>query len=713
MTENVFQIDQTIAVTRLGQLSSGETELFTGGSEVVSTDAGMAYVTNGAQGRIDVFDLASQERTTSFDLTGIAFFDGVQSVAVSGGLVAAAVARAGAAGEAMTGVIALFDTEGTLLNTIEVGHLPDMVTFSPDGTTILVANEGEPTGGENPVGSVSIISGLDMPATASATTLGFDAFDGQESDLLAQGILLEPGVSVSADLEPEYIAVSPDGTQAWVTLQEANAYAVIDLTSNSITAIRSFGLVDRSLPENALDASNRDDAINLQTYNNLFGMRQPDGITAFETGGQLYFVTANEGDARDDTETRVNDMLLDPTAFPDAATLQDNAELGRLHARSDLGDTDGDGDYDQIYHYGSRSFTIYDAAGGIVFDSASMLSRLIADIRPDLFNQDDGEFDGRSDDKGVEPEAVTVGEVEGRMMLFVGLERDNGVVVFDISTPANPTYVTYIDSQAAGNLSPETIAFVSAEDSLTGNAQILIAYEGDGNTALYDLDDVTVQTGTNGNDTLIGTAMDDRLYGLDGIDRLNGGDGDDLLVGGTSLYDGGDLLFGGAGNDTILGGVGNDSLYGMDGDDVMSGGLDGDFLAGQNGNDTLSGGAMGDSLFGNDGDDFLNGGYGHDQIVTGAGADRVYHAGVAGHGSDWIADFEAADTLVFGGGTATAADFLVQTTQTVGAGQELVSEAFVTYRPTGQILWALVDGADLAHLNLTIAATGETFDLLA
>ncbi len=677
MPEVAFQADATVAITRLGQLSSGETDLFTGGSEVVSTDAGMAYVTNGAQGRIDVFDLSTQERTTSFDLTGTAQYDGVQSVAVSGGLVAAAVAREADDGSAMNGVVMLFSTDGTLVNTIEVGNLPDMVTFSPDGTTLLVANEGEPTGGSNPAGSVSIIRGLDVPATATATTLGFEAFDGTEADLLAQGILLEPGVSVSADLEPEYIAVSPDGTQAWVSLQEANAYAVIDLTTNAITDIRSFGLIDRSLEENALDASNRDDAINLQTYDNLFGMRQPDAITAFEIDGQLYFATANEGDARDDTETRVNDMVLDATAFPDAAALQENDVLGRLHARTDLGDTDGDGDYDQIYHYGSRSFTIYDAAGTIVFDSASMLSRLIADIRPDLFNQDDGDFDDRSDDKGVEPEAITVGEVEGRMMLFVGLERDNGVVIFDITDPSAPSYVNYIDGQAQGNISPETIAFISAEDSLTGNAQILIAYEGDGNTVLYELDDITAQTGTDAADVLIGTAMDDSLSGLDGADTLNGGAGDDLIVGGSSDVDLADVVYAGAGNDTV------------------------------------SGGAMADLLFGNDGDDFLNGGFGHDQLHGGAGADRFYHAGAAGHGSDWVADFAAEDTLVFGGTADGADDFVVHFAQTTGAGDAGVSEAFVTNAATGQILWALVDGAELDQLNLLVGATGETFDLLA
>ncbi|SER04063.1 choice-of-anchor I family protein [Thalassovita taeanensis] len=706
------QPDETIAITRLGELQSGETELFTGGSEVVSTDAGMAYVTNGAQDWIDVFDLTTQERVNTFDLSGIANYDGVQSVAVSGGLVAAAVAREAADGSAMNGVVALFDVEGALLATLEVGNLPDMVTFTPDGSRILVANEGEPTDDGNPAGSVSVISGLDTPAAATVTTLGFDAFNGQEADLLAQGILLEPGVSVSADLEPEYIAVSPDGTTAWVTLQEANAYAVIDLTTNTITELRGLGLVDHSLAENAIDASDRDGAINLQTYENLYGMRQPDSITAFESGGVLYFATANEGDARDDTESRIKDLNLDPTAFPNADILQENENFGRLNVRSDLGDADGDGDYDALYAYGGRSFTIYSADGEIVFESGALLSQLIAEIHPDLFNQDEGEFDKRSDNKGIEPEAITVGEVEGRMMLFVGLERDSGVMVFDITDPAAPAYVNYIDSEAEGNVSPETIAFISADESTTGTAQILIAYEGDGNTAIYGLDDITVQTGTADADRLVGTAMDDRLSGLDGADTLNGGAGDDLIIGGATDADLSDLVFAGAGDDTVSGGAGNDRIFGMEGSDNLQGDAGGDFIAGQAGNDTISGGTLGDTLFGNDGDDFLNGGFGYDQMVGGAGADRFYHAGTTGHASDWIADFEATDTLVFGGTADAADDFVVQLAETAAAGQEGVAEAFVTYRDSGQILWALVDGAELDQINLTVAATGETFDLL-
>ncbi|MEQ8900453.1 MAG: choice-of-anchor I family protein [Roseovarius sp.] len=479
LDENQPKLEASIAA----ELLSGETELFTGGAEVVSVDGDRTYVTNGAQDRIDVFSTATGEKLAEFDLSVVEGFDGVQSVAAKDGVVAAAIS---VTPEDQNGIVAIFDSEGTLLNTVEVGNLPDMLTFTPDGNKILVANEGEPVDGTDPLGSVSIIDLTGGVEEATALTLDFTAFDGQEDALSEAGVLLQPGNSVSEDLEPEYITVLPDGETAWVALQEANAYAVIDLTTNEITDIRSFGLIDRSLPGNELDASNRDDAINLQNYDNLFGMRQPDAITSIEIGGETFILTANEGDARDDTEARVKDLTLDPTAFPNAEILQLDENLGRLNVRSDIGDTDGDGDFDRLYHYGSRSFTIYNAAGDVVFDSGSQFSKLIAEIRPDLFNQDEGDIDDRSDDKGVEPEAIAAGEVDGRYYAFVGLERDNGIMVFDITDPSAPVFDQYIDSEANGNISPETIQFIPASESATGEAQIAVAYEGDGNTVIYD-----------------------------------------------------------------------------------------------------------------------------------------------------------------------------------------------------------------------------------
>ncbi|ETW13039.1 alkaline phosphatase [Roseivivax marinus] len=695
--------DASIRIRFEGLLESGETELFTGGSEVVSAGDGLAFVTNAAQDQIDVFDIASTEKVNTFDLTEIEGYAGVQSVAVKNGVVAAAVNVEDADGNAVNGVVAVYTTDGTLIDTVEVGNLPDMVTFTADGARILVANEGEPTDSGNPQGSVSVIevpADLAAGTELTATTLDFTAFDGMEDELLARGVLLEPGVPVSQDLEPEYITVLPDGETAWVSLQEANAYAVIDLATLEVTDIRSFGLVDRS--EVPLDASNDDNAINIRTYDNLFGMRQPDAIASFEVDGATHVVSANEGDARDDTETSVEDITLDPEAFPNAELLQQERLLGNLDIRSDLGDTDGDGDYDQLYHYGSRSFTVYDEAGEIVFDSGAQFSRLIAEIRPDLFNQDEGEFDQRSDNKGVEPEAIEVGMVDGRMLVFVGLERDSGIFVYDLSTPSEPSFVTYIDSEARGNISPEVIDFVSAEDSADGTAKILVSYEGDGNTAVYSVSGINpgVQLSAgDGGELLVGTALDDdltggagadSLFGQTGADVIEGGDGDDLIGGGAGrdVIDGGagdDMIGGGVGNDMIDGGAGddtigaggrNDTVDGGFGDDVIAGGTGTDLINGGQGadtigggfqDDTVTGGAGADSLGGGNGMDVLTGGLGSDSIGGGLGNDTVD----GGSGDDFLAGGGPNDVLIGGTGDDTLNGGVGDDTMTGGEGADM------------------------------------------
>ncbi|MFD1510908.1 choice-of-anchor I family protein [Lacimonas salitolerans] len=638
-----------------------------GSSEVIAVDNGIAYVTNGANDQIDIFDMATGALLREVPLAGLdADYDGVQSVAVSGGIFAVAIARE-VDGEPAPGLVALFETDGTLLGTVEVGYLPDMLTFAPDGR-ILVANEGEPGDSTDPNGGVSIIDISGGVENAVVTNLDFTAFNGQEEALFAAGVLLEPGVDAAADLEPEYITVLPDGNTAWVALQEANAYAVIDLTTDTVTDIRSFGTVDRSQPGFEIDASNRDNAINLQNYDNLFGMRQPDAIASFEVDGNSYVITANEGDARDDTEARVKDLVLDPTAFPDADILQRDENLGRLNVRTDIGDTDGDGDYDQLFHYGARSFTIYDTDGNVVFDSGSMISMLLAEIRPEFFNGQNGEFDNRSDDKGAEPEGVAVGEVNGRLYAFLGLERDNGVMVFDITDPANPTFDQYIDGQANGNVSPEIVTFIKAEDSATGGEQIAVSYEVSGTSVVYDLVDGTAQvieraftsdvlTGSTGDDSISAGAGDDTVYASGGDDVIDAGFGDDVVFGGA----GNDTVRGKAGDDSIMGGTGDDNLNGNAGDDTVDGGsgnddvmggIGNDLLFGGTGNDTLRGGSGNDTMEGGEGDDVLNGNAGDDMLMGGAGNDTL-RAGIGddtlngGTGDDLLIGGFGADVFVF------------------------------------------------------------------
>lgn len=224
--------------------------------------------------------------------------------------------------------------------------------------------------------------------------------------------------------------------------------------------------------------------------------------------------------------------------------------------------------------------------------------------------------------------------------------------------------------------------------------------------------------GGSGNDTLIGGSGDDSLFGGPGNDRLNGGDGNDEIIGGNSDDDLRDEVYGGAGHDNIDAGYGNDLVYGQDGNDTISGGFGADDLQGQNGNDVISGGALSDLIYGGAGDDFINGGFGYDRINGGSGADKFFHLGVFDHGSDWIQDYQAGegDVLVFGNTSASADDFQVNFAHTANdagerSGDDDVAEGFVIYRPTGQIMWALVDGAGQDEINLKIG--GDVFDLLA
>jgi serralysin len=277
--------------------------------------------------------------------------------------------------------------------------------------------------------------------------------------------------------------------------------------------------------------------------------------------------------------------------------------------------------------------------------------------------------------------------------------RSTGVVL-DLNAGAFSRFGDYEDVAIAYGVSLENAIGGSGNDSLTGNAS-----------------DNSLSGGT-GNDTLRGAAGDDTLYGGDGSDTLDGGAGDDFIFGGTSAADLRDVIYGGDGNDRIDGGYGNDLIYGMNDNDTIAGGFGADTLQGQDGDDVITGSALSDLVFGGAGDDFLNGGFGHDRLNGGAGADKFYHLGIADHGSDWIQDYNAAegDVLLFGDPNIVADDFQVNFTHTASpegerSGDDDVTEAFVIYKPTEQIIWALVDGGGQAQINLKIGA--DIFDLLA
>lgn len=482
MAPKDFSPDETFNVTKLATFGEGGVAA----SEVVAAEAGQYFVTNGARNTIDVFTLA-EGLTGSIALAGLPNFGAVTAVAVKNGLVAVSYVGADFAGAPQPGAVALFDAAALVpVGRAAVGFLPDKVIFSEDGQTIFTANEAEPGALADPRGSVSIIEIGSSPADLVVRTIDFSAFDGQEDALREAGVRIFPGRSASADFEPEYLAIDPNNGDVLVTLQENNAVARLDVATGTFTQILSLGTVDHSLPGSGMDASDRDGGINIAPQP-VQGMRMADSIATFQIDGQTYFATANEGDTRTE-DARVASLALDPTVFPDAATLQANANLGRLTVSTIDGDTDGDGDFDALFSYGSRSFSIFDASGNLVFDSGDDFEQMIAQLAPHRFNSDnENGTENRSDNKGPEPEAIAVGVVDGRTVAVIGFERDSGVAIYDVSDPANARFLQYIDGIAGGDVSPETIEFISSSDSETGLAQIAIAYEVSGTTSVYSL----------------------------------------------------------------------------------------------------------------------------------------------------------------------------------------------------------------------------------
>ena len=468
------------------------------------------------------------------------------SVAVNNGRVAVAI-------EADTkqdnGYIAFYSTDGTFVSAVEAGALPDMVTFTPDGNKVLAANEGEPNGdySVDPEGSITIVDisgGIAGLSATNVTQLSLNS-----ATLVGDVRISAKSASQGQDLEPEYIVVSDDSQTALAILQENNAVAEIDLTNDTVSRIVALGYKDFSIPGNELDASNRNDAINIRNWP-VFGVYMPDGADAYTVNGTTYLVTANEGDGReyltdavdeadctaqggfdfDDgdcfhylDEVRIKDINDDFGATFGAgllarlpANFEDDEQLGRLKVITDLGTSGAcaslattgqpgaDCTYEALYAYGARSFTIWNTSTmQPVFDSGNAFEVITAN-RYGLFgfnaSNDDNEGDDRSDDKGPEPEAVEIGVIDGKTYAFIGLERVGGIMVYNISNPEAPAFVQYInerdftiadaedDFELVGDLGPEAIKFVSQADSPTSRPMLIVGNEVTGTTSFYDIE---------------------------------------------------------------------------------------------------------------------------------------------------------------------------------------------------------------------------------
>lgn len=461
---------QEIASINLGGLGSAEITTFDPATNRLFA------VNNGTTNKIDVIDMANPASIKILSSISMLPYGGyVNSVDVKNGLLAAAIESTN---KQAPGKVVIFNTK-TLreLASVNVGALPDMVVFSPDGKFILTANEGEPNDAYtiDPAGSVSIIN---VENNYTVTTFDFAGFTSQLSALSANGFrVFGPGKNFVNDIEPEYITVSVDSKTAWVTLQENNAIAEIDILSATIKKIIPLGFKDYSTPGNAFDLSDKDGAIAFKNAP-VFGTYMPDAIASYNYNGTTYLFTANEGDAREYAGfaevKRLGTVALDPVAFPTAATLKTDAQLGRLNITTTLGDKDGDGDLDALYSFGARSFSVWNAATGAqVWDSKNEL-----DVKCNEMALYD---DGRSDDKGAEPEAVTIGRVGNKTVAFVGMERADAVAIYDVTDPTKPAFIKIFKTGDA----PEGLLFIPASKSPIGQSLVVVSSENDGMVKIY------------------------------------------------------------------------------------------------------------------------------------------------------------------------------------------------------------------------------------
>ena len=485
VTSSVIVLTSSISISamEINQISSFQIGKGEGYAEMIRyhSQSKSLLVTASETGtieRISISDPFNLKKLAPFDLSG----GNITAVAVHKNLIAASIKEKIVDAP---GNVQIFNNNGKKLAEYKTGALPDNIAFSPDGRYLLTANEGEPSDDYkiDPEGSFTLIDLTNGTQNATVKQIMLN-----NVKLPAGARIVKPGSSFEEDAEPEYIAFSPDGKKAYATLQENNAIATIDIASAKVVSVSGLGF--KNVSRISHDVSNKDGGINMKRWPVLM-MYQPDAIVAYETKGSTYLVTANEGDAKDydgfSEETRVGKLKLDKTMFPNANELQKKENLGRLKTTKTLGDTDGDGDHDIIYAYGGRSFSIWKDDGTLVFDSGNAFENIISKRSPEMFNANGpSKIDDRSDDKGPEPEALAIGEIDGRIYAFIGMERNNAIFAYDITLPSDPHMVSYIMPNENHN-SPEGLEFISANESPTGKPLLAVAYEMTGTIGLYEI----------------------------------------------------------------------------------------------------------------------------------------------------------------------------------------------------------------------------------
>ncbi|MGR5294242.1 choice-of-anchor I family protein [Vibrio mediterranei] len=526
----------------------------TSAAEIVSYDSctDKLYVVNAQAKKVDVLSLDKQGKPSStgqIDLVSAAQQSGIKigaanSVSAHEGLVAVAIENSNKQDK---GIIALYRSDTlALITTYQAGSLPDMVSFSKDGRYLASANEGEPNAdySVDPEGSVTLVDLNNGPQKAVVTQINFREFNqgqSRHSELSSKVRISHPNATVAQDLEPEYLTFDDKGS-LYVALQENNAMATIDVVSASVKNI--VGLGGKSWQTAKLDASNKDNIVgNLKSYPMLEGLYMPDSIASYSVNGETYVVTANEGDGREyglnttqqqcdkqgfrwdgDEQQNADDYASKQDfciAYVDevrgkklkvdsnhslAIALKDNAQLARLKVIKSNQTLAAD---EKVQAFGARSFSIWNETGERVYDSGDEFASIVFMKEAKYFNStndNNNSADDRSDDKGVEPEAIEVANINGRHYAFIGLERHSGIMVYDVTEPAQALFITYVNNRdfsqpvctqvddgdcdndqynpKAGDLGPESIEYFTRQ----GNHFIAVGNEVSGTTSVFRID---------------------------------------------------------------------------------------------------------------------------------------------------------------------------------------------------------------------------------
>ncbi len=589
--ETQFDSSSKIELTQIGRVIASTNKDYWNKSaaEIVSYDNinKNLFVTNSKDKTVDIINISNPKspiKKGSLDLSVQKGFGGVNSCASKNGLIAVAVENEN---KQANGWVMFFNaTNFAFIKSVKAGALPDMVTFTPDGNKVIVANEGEPSNdySVDPEGSVSIVDmknysvkqvafkdfniggtrNAELPKSVRVfgnyghSSTNVVSVDGktlvlasqisgikkndwitiqgdknledaepvsyQIAELANNSIILTDKLddeatfgkkslaknivvhfhngqsSVAQDLEPEYVAVSKDNKKAFVSLQENNAIAVIDIKTGRIDNILGLGTKNHRLKGNELDVSDKDKKVNIKNWD-VDGMYMPDTIATYAIDGNNYIVTANEGDGR------AYDGYCEEIRFYDAEIgfksnndFKDKKGVGRLLTTL-TNDTDNDGTLDKSNCFGARSFSIFDDKGNLMFDSGSDFGKLTAKKYGKNFNNHNkkNKADDRSDSKGCEPEALALGQIGNAIYAFIGLERMGGVMVYNISNPKKPIFIQYINNRnvnvkakkfgdITGDYGPEGMTFISKKDSPNGKPLLVVANEVSGSTTIYEID---------------------------------------------------------------------------------------------------------------------------------------------------------------------------------------------------------------------------------